>query len=423
MTTRNVTLELILNEPYKIGLALGFKDLTQLHNNWLKDMLFRDDDQTILGHRGSFKTTTLSLFLGIHTIIKPQETVALFRKTDTDTAEVITQTQNMLKSGCMQMICRNLYNKELKLLKETAGVIDTNLKVGVKGQSQISAYGISSSITGKHADIVMTDDIVNVKDRASAAERKKTNLAYMELQNIKNRNGRFINTGTPWHKEDAISTLMPNVRKYDWKSTGLVTNEKAEQLRRSMTASLFAANYELVHIADEDAMFKQAEFFDDEELLYDGIAHIDAAYSTSGDGTAFTIACRREGTFFMFGKRWNKHVDDCLDEILLYMERFRAGSIHMETNGDKGYLAKEIEAAGWYAEPYVEHMNKFIKISTYLKKEWSNIRWLEDTDTEYINEILDYNEHAAHDDSPDSAASIIREFENEITYNPVSGGI
>lgn len=60
--------------------------------------------------------------------------------------------------------------------------------------------GIGGSLTGKHADIVITDDIVNLRDRMSAAERERTIAVYRELQNIKNRGGRIINTGTPWHK-------------------------------------------------------------------------------------------------------------------------------------------------------------------------------------------------------------------------------
>ena len=55
-------------------------------------------------------------------------------------------------------------------------------------------------------------------------------------------------------------------------------------------------------------------------------------------------------------------------------------------------------------------MNKYIKISSYLKAYWNKIEWLEDTDPDYMNEILDYTENAEHDDSPDSAASMIRKF-------------
>lgn len=50
---------------------------------------------------------------------------------------------------------------------------------------------------------------------------------YNELQNIRTHGGRIINTGTPWHKEDAISE-MPNVERYDCYSTGIMSRELIE---------------------------------------------------------------------------------------------------------------------------------------------------------------------------------------------------
>lgn len=419
---KQAVLELLWNEPYKIGHWVGFKDLTTLHNEWLRSFLYAEDDQTLLAHRGSYKTTDLSLFLAIHTVIKPNENVMFFRKTDDDVTEVLTQSQKILKSGAFQKIVFDLYDTDLQLLKENNSEIHTNLCTSTKGISQVVGLGIGTSITGKHADIVVTDDIVNLKDRISKAERERTKIQYMELQNIRNRGGRFINTGTPWHKEDAIS-IMPNVRRYDCYSTGLITRDKLEELRQSMSDSLFAANYELKHIADKDAMFKEPKFTKDNELIYDGMAHIDAAYDGE-DGTAYTIFHKlSDGRIIGFGKRWDKHVDDCLGEIGVYHKMLRAGSISCETNADKGYLAKELRGLKYSVNTYDESMNKFVKISTYLRSNWKNIIWLEDTDPEYINEILDYSENAEHDDSPDSAASLLRKMENRASYNPVKGGI
>lgn len=418
---KQAVLDLLWNEPYKIGHWVGFKDLTTLHNEWLRSFLYADADQTLLAHRGSYKTTDLSLFLAIHTIIMPNENVMFFRKTDDDVTEVITQSQKILKSGAMSHIVQVLYGTGLDFLKENTSEIHTNLCTSTKGISQVVGLGIGTSITGKHADIVVTDDIVNLKDRISRAEREKTKTQYMELQNIKNRRGRFINTGTPWHKEDAIS-LMPNVKRYDCYSTGLIARDKLEKLRSQMSDSLFAANYELKHIADKDAMFQNPQFVSDESLIYDGVAHIDAAYD-GADGTAFTIFHKLpDGRIIGFGKRWDKHVDDCLTQISLLHKKYRAGTIENEDNADKGYLKKELKDIGLPVHGYHESMNKFVKISTYLRKNWSDIYWLEDTDPEYINEILDYSEYAEHDDSPDSAASLLRKMQKkQARYN--RGGV
>ena len=53
-------------------------------------------------------------------------------------------------------------------------------------------------------------------------------------------------------------------------------------------------------------------------------------------------------------------------------------------------------------------MNKFIKITSYLKGEWDNIIFVQGTDEEYIQQVCDYNENAEHDDAPDSLASVCR---------------
>ena len=399
-------ISLLRNQPYKIGQLCGFKDLTELHNEWLKKMVYGSDEFTLLAHRGSYKTTCLSIAFALTIVLYPYKSIIFVRKTDDDVIEVIKQVSNLLKTSVFQTIALRLYGCEIKFTQ------DTSLNTSTKGMVQLLGIGSSGSLTGKHADIVVTDDIVNLKDRISRAERERVKNVYMELQNVKNRGGRIFNTGTPWHKEDCIATKMPNKITFDCYTTGLINREELEQIRQSMTPSLFSANYELKHIADADALFTNPKFTSDETLIYDGVSHIDASYGGE-DGTAYTI-CKCVGDkFYMLGKRWNKHVDDCLSEILALQDKYKVGSISCERNADKGYLAKELRNQGMYVEDYSENMNKFIKISTYLRKYWNDIIWLEDTDMDYMNEILDYTENAQHDDSPDSASCMIRKYKGK----------
>lgn len=402
-------LDLIYEEPYKIGQWLGFDLLTELHNEWLQDMIFGEDDETLLAHRGSYKTTCLSVAFALIMITFPNDDTIFTRKTDDDVKEIIKQTGKILKHPLMKYIVFKIYGVDLKLVEENAFSITTNLMTSSRGSSQLLGAGIKTSLTGKHAKRIFTDDIVNVKDRISKAERDLIKLQYQELQNIKNRDGRIFNTGTKWHKQDAIEELMPNVKIYDCYSTGLINREKIEEIRQSMTPSLFAANYELKHIADGDALFTNPTFINECELIENGIGHIDASYGGE-DGTAFTIAKKqKDGKIVMLGKRWNKHINLCLGEIKAMYDFYKVGTIYCERNADKGYLKDELLSNGFIADDYHESTNKFIKISSYLKKQWVNVLWLEETDPDYINEILDYTENAEHDDAPDSAASILRE--------------
>ena len=419
--TEEAILDVIKNQPYEIGHWVGFDDLTELHNDWIKSFLYADTDQTLLAHRGSFKTTCLSIAIALMLVINPKQKILFFRKTDDDVVEIVSQVKNILRSGCMKLIVMKIYGIELKITKDTQTEVNTNLNTDTKGASQLLGLGIKTSITGKHADVVITDDIVNLNDRISPAERQRIRLAYDELQNVKNRGGRFINTGTPWHKEDAISK-MPNITRYDCYQTGLIDKEELQELRQLMSPSLFAANYELKHIADEESLFSAPKFTDKTALIYDGIAHIDAAYGGT-DSTAFTICHKVGDSIYMYGKKYKKHVDEALPDILRIHKVFRAGTIYCEKNADKGYLAKELRQKDIPTKLYSENTNKYIKIASYLRKEWSNIYFLEGTDPEYINEILDFSENAAHDDCPDSAASIIRALVSKRRLNHVEGSI
>ena len=404
-TLQGTALALIKNEPYIIGHWLGFKDLTKLHNDWLLDWLYGTEDTTTQAHRGSYKTTDLALFIALNMLIHRDENIIFLRKTDVDVTEVVRLVAKIIRSGAYINLCQIIWEFAPVVLRETASELHTNLYKGKGGASQLVGMGVNGSLTGKHADVVITDDIVNIKDRISKAERDHTKLIYMELQNVKNRGGRIINTGTPWHKDDAFS-LMPNIKKYDCYTTGLMTEEQIMHLRSTMSPSLFSCNYELKHIADADALFTNAQFT--KELPMDGIAHIDAGYGGE-DSTALTILCIKDGNFICYGKKYQKHVDDCIADILRLKAKYRAGTTWCEKNADKGYLAKELKNHGDLAQTYHERMNKHIKISTYLKENWGKVYFTEDTDPEYIAEILDYNEHAPHDDCPDSLASAIRQ--------------
>lgn len=410
MTTKD-WLDLVKNKPVAFGLETGFKDLTDIHNNWLKSFLLSKNDYTLQSHRGSYKTTCISIALALMIIIYPDKSLMFMRKTDDDVKEIISQVSHLLKQNIFQDLAYGLYSKRLELVKQSVFEIETNLKFSPRGTTQLVGVGSKGSLTGKHFDVIVTDDIINLQDRISPAERERTKLTYQELQNIKNRGGRLINCGTPWHKEDAF-VLMDNIYKFDCYTTGILKPADIQDKREKMTPSLFAANYELKHIADEDTLFSNPVVDDgsNTELIYDGICHVDASYG-GGDNTAFTILKEQaDGKIYVYGMLSDKHVDDCLEFIEGKRKLYRAGTLYLESNADKGYLAEKISMP---INLYHESTNKYIKISTYLRERWKDIIFTADTDKEYINQVLDYSENTEHDDAPDSLASLLRAEKNK----------
>ena len=399
---------LMMRRPAELGRMLGYDRLTdELHGRWMRDIIAGEGDLTLQAHRGSFKTTCLCVALAVIMALRPENTIMFLRKTDGDVAEVIRQVARILRHPDFRRLTEVIYGQGIEISRENASEITTNFYAAPRGAAQLLGIGIGGSLTGKHADLVVTDDIVNLRDRVSPVERDRTRAAYMELQNIRNPGGRIVNTGTPWHPDDAFS-LMPEPQRFDCYATGLLSGEQIEGLRQRMAPSLFAANYELRHLASEEALFPgPPRFVSDPGVLRDGIAHLDAAYG-GGDYTALTCAKRVGDTVYLYGRLWRAHVDTVLRSVLEECGRLMCAPLYVETNADKGFLAREIRRAGMPVRMYHEDMNKYVKISTFLRKWWDRVVFVEGTDAGYVGQILDYGEGVAHDDAPDGAACVCR---------------
>lgn len=408
--TRNDAVQFLKNRPYKFGHLLGFTKLTKLHNGWIKRMVCGNGDWSLAASRNTYKTTCDSIALALIIILLPKKRTMFMRKTDTDVKEIIKQVSKILKDPHTIYLVQCIYGITLRLTVDSATEISTNLATDIKGTSQLVGIGTGASLTGKHFDRVFTDDIINIKDRVSKAEREQTKLIYQELQNIKNRDGRIINTLTIWHKDDA-SNLMPNLEKFNCyhpEVAKIISDEDLAHIKASMTASLFACNYELKIIADENLLFPERPVGADVANVLGAYCHIDAAYGGE-DYTAFTAMAWKDGHFYIYGRCWQKHIEDCYNDILFDYQRLLLGKCWNETNADKGMIARDLKHKyGMRMVTYHESMNKHIKIATYLKAIWQYVIFVEGTDDEYINQILDYNEDAEHDDCADSAASLAR---------------
>lgn len=179
--------------------------------------------------------------------------------------------------------------------------------------------------------------------------------------------------------------------------------------KRDKTPFVFYPQYQQEPNSNINSSFKGLNFAEKEEEknIFNGFSHTDKGFDGS-DGTAFTIINKAGDTYYVFGKLWQeKHVDDCLTEMSFFRQKYMSGMNYTEKNDDKGYMGRNFPNTSTYQET----QNKHFKIMTYLYPAWKNIKFIEGTDEAYIRQIQSYNEHAKHDDAPDSLASAIRLFE------------
>ena len=127
----------------------------------------------------------------------------------------------------------------------------------------VAAYGVGAGSTGTRADLLICDDIVDVRALHTASERNRVADYFHEnLMNLLEPDGRFWGLFTPWHGDDLNARLKKNGSYTHfrraigsdlepvWPEKWPVSKLKAR--REEIGATSFARGYRLVPIAEED---------------------------------------------------------------------------------------------------------------------------------------------------------------------------
>jgi len=403
--------EKVIDQPHLLGTYFGYELLTPLHSEWIKDCFFNPEDNCIQAHRGSYKTTSVIIVGCIWWLwFNFEDRVAIIRKDFTASAEVLSVIGKILESNKAKTLFRMIYGFDYYLTVNKNNTITWSLKKVSTPQGSISCYSMGEDMTGTHFDRILIDDFVTIRDRVSKTARESTKLFIQEIRaNIIDPGKPIIFSGTPWHPLDAWS-ILPSPKKYDIYNSKIArfTKQYVEYLKSITSHSLFAANYELRHIASEDQTFKEPVYCK-WDIGVQPVGHIDAKYSGSHTGAFTMMAKRPDGKVQAVGFLFTEHIMDKYKDLVESWSKYRCGTVHLESNADKGYAARDLENLGMLTRTYAEKENKHVKILQNLKVNWSNIEWDENTDPEYISQILDYAEGLEPDDAADSAASCIRE--------------
>lgn len=399
----------VRDEPHKLGWMLGFNKLTPMHSKWIIDVW--DKKIPLQAHRGSYKTTAIAIVGPIRELIRfPNSRIGLYKKPYGEAAKTLYTIRQCFDIPELLALFDYAHGFKPQLIKKKENMLTFNFKKTLTNEGSLNAYGIEHVRTGTHLDEALCDDIMTLDDRTSKAKRERTKDGIREVQtNIVDNDRPVMFDGTPWHKDDGW-TLIGKPKKYPVKKTGLLTKKEVESKKRKTTTSLYAANYDLEHLSDKDKEFGDPIYGKWDFTVKNVVAHLDAKYSGDHTNGLTFMARKPDGKIQAIGFTWPEHVDEKLDEIVRLYKKFRAGIMYNEKNADKGYLAKALRAKGVRIPEranYSEAMNKHIKISKFLKQFWYEIIWHEDTDAEYMNQIIDYKEGEEPDDCPDSAASLL----------------
>lgn len=412
-------LRTLAKHPHLIGHLVGKTKLSELHSQWIRAVWMPGDHTGLQAHRNGYKTTAITEVGTLWWLLfHPDYRIALLRETHTTACDTLKTIAQYFQQELIQELFYDLHGRYPNAVVDRADRLVFDFKGSITKEGNLDAYGIDTVPTGSHYDLILPDDIVTIKDRFSRAKRERTKVNLQEIMTNILEPGKFLRmVGTPWHPEDAWSLPgLPTPLKFTVHETGILTPRQIEDKRRTTTPAMFAINYELKHVADDDAIFKDPNPFEpwDKKRLRNVQCHVDARFK----GTHFTavtiMGLRHDGRYQVWGKVYDKHVKDVVDDVLRECFLRDALVLHIENNPDKGWAADLFKRGGsgiWRTPvvyDYHETMHKQKKIEGYISDFWARLVFSEDCDNGYIGQVCEYRGEEP-DDAPDSLASLIRE--------------
>ena len=278
--------------------VLGYRKIVpELHGVWCEKLQGMIGAERInpfkllnLAFRGSFKSSVISIALPLHLLAKnPNLRILLVNAVTSNAEAFIREQQAHIRQNQM---FRTLFGdwEQPGEFRDNDYIVATRTSV-IGKEPSVKAAGLDSTLESGHYDVVICDDLVNMEDKISPIKRKRTLEFYRGLFSMLERTSAMIVVGTRWSREDLYDHIM-NTQNAELKREGrpqfivwnhpavdendeplhpnLLGKEALTELRVNEGIVLYAANYRLDPMPEEDMIFKQFHFFDPDAIHLNG---------------------------------------------------------------------------------------------------------------------------------------------------------
>lgn len=300
---------------------------------------------------------------------------------------------------------------------------------------KVVGAGVDGAITSRGMDLGIIDDPYKNYEEARS-ETIQNNVWDWYRSTFLTRlhpGGRIIVIHTRWTKNDLTAKLIetdglatePGGKWTVLKLPALSPEGEAlwperypvEDLmsyRQSMGESIFGALYQQDPVDETERLFADPIFEEAPEGLA-LFAYLDPAFGGK-DFSALTVGGVIQPTdnrkddliYIVHGSMWKGTIDSTYERVARIYRLLGVRCLFYEANQAQTVIGNEFRRIGLQVRPINNVNNKFLRISNYLKGNWSKIRWSRRVDAEYMKQILSYSELARHDDAPDSAAGLVQ---------------
>jgi len=397
-----------------LGKLSGFPDFTTLHDRWVLHCWKGDGrHKKLTASRGCFKTSACTIVGTIWWLLfHPNESVLILRKSFEDASSVLTAICKIMEMPEIRELFAFAHGEAWTYSIKRKDCVDFSFRRSAGKDLSITAKGLDGSLTGVHCSAAILDDVVTIKDKLSAAERKRTELILRDVYTSIIDRGRGVTIlGTPWHPLDALSTIpIEDSMSFNIYECNLFTPEQIAEKRKTETAVGWASQYEMRHISGESNPFADLKETTWQTTGIDKVyAHVDTAYG-KGDFCAVTIGAKRfNGDIQIVGLCTKLSISDWLPFLVDKLKFYRVKKVFVEDNCDKGWTSSRLKERGLLVGSYLESTQKVHKISTFITEAWDDCYFdTNQSDEQYLAMISGWDPTTDYDDAPDSLASLIR---------------
>jgi hypothetical protein len=159
-------------------------------------------DMQLQAGRGAGKSVLTSILASWFLLRDPNVSIMVLSATAQKAVEFISMTRRICD---LVPYCKHLAPTEH--MTDNAFAFNCGARVKVGQDSSVFARGITSQITGSHADIVISDDIEIEGNSDTEVQREKLLGRLHELEQIRNPGGRVIMLGTPQTRDSIYNKL------------------------------------------------------------------------------------------------------------------------------------------------------------------------------------------------------------------------
>lgn len=324
-------------------------------HKWLAGRLNKNEDSLILVPRGHMKSTMLKIKVIQLILQNPMIRIGLFSRTAGLVEEQLADIKRMLATPLLRRYFPEIIPepgpKYSGWHKSTQNQLTTrrNPDFGrIPQEEQIEAWGMGATITGRHYDVLVLDDIINEQSISTPEQMQKVRDYYSYLQAIKEPDGFELIVGTRYHYSDIYGVII----KENWFKNRVWTRRAIEdgkpiykfftlamlnRIKKRVGPYVWSCQYENNPIPKELQIFPPP--YPEFEMLptgsYDYYMTIDPAFTAKRDSdyTAIVVcALNKESKLYVVEAKPFRLPGDQIAEIIVKMvAKYKPRKIGLES--------------------------------------------------------------------------------------------